>query len=49
MGLPEPEEEVRTDQQAVGVQLQALNAMDFKRNKESSFSNTITLVSNLIN
>lgn len=44
-----PEE--TTDQQAVGLNLNlnTVPGMDFKRNKEASFQNTITLVSNLIN
>lgn len=33
----------------IGVNVNAIGAMDFKRNKESSFQNTISLVSNLIN
>lgn len=40
-----------TDQQAIGLNLNlnTVPGMDFKRNKEASFQNTITLVSNLIN
>lgn len=40
-----------TDQQVVGLNLNlnSVPGMDFKRNKEASFQNTITLVSNLIN
>lgn len=33
----------------VGVNLNQVPGMDFKRNKETSFQNTISLVSNLIN
>ena len=41
----------KTDQQMVGVNINMnpISGMDFKRNKESSFQNTISLVSNLIN
>jgi hypothetical protein len=40
-----------TDQQLVGlnINLNSIPGMDFKRNKEASFQNTISLVSNLIN
>lgn len=44
------EEDPKTDQQIVGnLNLNPVGGMDFKRNKESSFQNTIALVSNLIN
>ena len=33
----------------VNINLNQISGMDFKRNKESSFQNTIALVSNLIN
>ena len=51
---PEPmdvEEENKTDQQMVGATININNiiGMDFKRNKEASFQNTISLVTNLIN
>jgi len=47
----ELEEESKTDQQMVGLNLNLnpVGQMDFKRNKETSFQNTISLVSNLIN
>lgn len=40
-----------TDQKMIGVNLNLnpIAGMDFKRNKEASFQNTISLVSNLIN
>ena len=40
-----------TDQQLVGlnINLNSIPGMDFKRNKQASFQNTISLVSNLIN
>ena len=40
-----------TDQQLVGlnINLNSIPGMDFKRNKEASFQNTISLLSNLIN
>jgi len=45
------EEFPKTDQQMVGVNINVnpISGMDFKRNKETSFQNTISLVSNLIN
>ena len=43
------DEEPRTDQQVVGGNINPVSGMDFKRNKETSFQNTISLVSNLIN
>ena len=45
------EEEPKTDQQMIGANLNInpVSGMDFKRNKETSFQNTIALVSNLIN
>ena len=45
------EEENKTDQQMVGATININNiiGMDFKRNKEASFQNTISLVTNLIN
>lgn len=33
----------------LNLNLNPIGAMDFKRNKETSFQNTISLVSNLIN
>jgi hypothetical protein len=47
------EEELKTDQQIIGLNLNLnlnnITGLDFKRNKEASFQNTISLVSNLIN
>lgn len=43
------EEDPKTDQQMIGANLNPMGGMDFKRNKETSFQNTISLVSNLIN